>query len=67
MLVHRLGDPLGVWVVADGRMVGIDEDDLVELVRRVLANPVRVENTKRSAAATNTLLEMTGMRLDVKR
>ena len=34
----------------------VDEDNLVVLVDTVLVNPVRVEDTKVTASATNTLL-----------
>jgi hypothetical protein len=34
----------------------VDEDDLVELVRRVLRNPVRVEDAEAAALAADALL-----------
>lgn len=41
----------------DDYLVGnVHHDDFVELVRRVLANPVRVEDAESTAAAADTLL-----------
>ena len=57
MLVHGLCDPLSVGIVADGRVVRIDENHFEEFVRRILADPIRVENAKRRAAAANSLLK----------
>jgi hypothetical protein len=42
VLVHRGHDPVDAWVLADGLVLRVDEDDLVVLVRRVLVDPVRV-------------------------
>jgi hypothetical protein len=44
VLVHGFGDPVDAWVTADSLVLGINEDDLVVLVGRVLVDPVRVEN-----------------------
>jgi hypothetical protein len=43
-------------IAADGLVLGVDKDDLVVLVGRVLVDPVRVEDAQVGAAATDTLL-----------
>jgi hypothetical protein len=54
--VDRVDDPVDARVTADGLVLGVHEDDLVVLVGRVLVDPVGVQDTQVSAAATNTLL-----------
>jgi hypothetical protein len=56
VLVDRLDDPVDTRVAADGLVLGVDEDDFVVLVGRVLVDPVRVEDAEVSAAAADTLL-----------
>lgn len=56
VLVDRVDDPVDAGVDADGLVVGVDEDDLVVLVGRVLVDPVGVQDAQVSAAATDTLL-----------
>ena len=56
MLVDGVDDPVDAGVAADGLVLGVDEDDLVVLVGRVLVDPVGVEDTQVSAAAADTLL-----------
>lgn len=56
VLVDRVGDPVDAGVAADGRVRGVDEDDLEVLVGRVLVNPVRVKDTEVAAAAADLLL-----------
>jgi hypothetical protein len=56
VLVDRLGDPVDAGITADGLVLGVDEDDFVVLVGRVLVDPVRVEDAEVSGAATDTLL-----------
>jgi len=55
VLVHALGDPLELGVVADGVVVGVDEDDLEVLVGGVLTNPVGVHDSERAAVSADTL------------
>jgi len=55
VLVDALGDPLRLGVVADGVVVGVDEDDLEVLVGGVLTNPVRVQDSERATMSTDTL------------
>ena len=56
VLVDGLDDPVDTRVAADGLVLGVDEDDFVVLVGRVLVDPVRVEDSEVSAAAADTLL-----------
>ena len=56
VLVYRVDDPVDTGVPADGLVGGVDEDDLVVLVGRVLVDPVRVEHAQVGAAAADTLL-----------
>lgn len=56
VLVDGVDDPVDAGVVADGLVLGVDEDDLVVLVGRVLVDPVRVENAQVGATAADTLL-----------
>ena len=56
VLVDGLGDPVDARIAADGLVLGIDEDDFVVLVRRVLVDPVGVEDAQVGAAAADTLL-----------
>jgi hypothetical protein len=56
VLVDGLDDPVDTGIAADGLVLGVDENDLVVLVGRVLVDPVRVEDAQVSAAASDTLL-----------
>lgn len=56
VLVDGVDDPVDAGIDADGLVLGVDEDDLVVLVGRVLVDPVRVEDAEVSAAAADTLL-----------
>ena len=56
VLVHRVDDPVDAGVDADSLVGGVDENDLVVLVGRVLVDPVRVEDAEVGAAAAHTLL-----------
>jgi len=56
VLVDGGDDPVDAGVAADGGVAGVDEDDLVVLVGRVLVDPVGVEDAEVAAAATDTLL-----------
>jgi hypothetical protein len=56
VLVDGLDDPVDARIAADGLVLGVDEDDFVVLVRRVLVDPVRVEDAQVGAAAADTLL-----------
>ena len=55
MLVGGVDDPVDAGVAADGLVLGVHQDDLVILVRRVLVHPVRVQHAKASQLATGTL------------
>lgn len=56
VLVHSLADPVDARIAANGLVGRVNQDDLVELVGRVLAHPVRVEHTQSTALAADTLL-----------
>lgn len=51
-----LDDPVDAGIAADSLVLGVNEDDLVVLVGRVLVDPVGVQDTEVSAAAADTLL-----------
>ena len=55
-LVDGVADPVDTGVAADGLVLGVDKDNLVVLVGRVLVDPVGVQDTQVGAAAANTLL-----------
>ena len=61
VLVDGLDDPVDARIAADGLVLGVDEDDFVVLVRRVLVDPVRVQDAQVGAATADTLL---GSRLE---
>ena len=56
VLVDRLDDPVDAGIAADSLVGGVDEDDFVVLVGRVLVDPVGVEDAEIGTAATDTLL-----------
>ncbi len=56
MLVDWVDDPVDAWVLADGLVLWVDEDDFVVLVGAVLVDPVAVEDAEIGAAASDTLL-----------
>ena len=56
VLVDGVDDPVDAGVLADGLVLGVDEDDLVVLVGRVLVDPVGVEDAQVGATTTDTLL-----------
>ena len=56
VLVDGVDDPVDARILADRLVLGVDEDDLEVLVRRVLVDPVRVEHAQVGAATTDTLL-----------
>jgi hypothetical protein len=56
VLVDGVDDPVDARVAADGLVLGVDQDDLVVLVGRVLVDPVGVQDAEVGAAAADTLL-----------
>jgi hypothetical protein len=58
VLVDRGDDPVDASIVTDGVVVGVDQDDLVELVGGVLTNPVAVENTEVATGTANLALSL---------
>jgi hypothetical protein len=55
VLVHGVDDPVDAGVETNGLVLGVDKDDFVVLVGRVLIDPVGVEDAEIGAAATDTL------------
>jgi hypothetical protein len=56
VLVDGVDDPVDASILADGLVLGVDEDDLEVLVGRVLVDPVGVKDAQVGAAAADTLL-----------
>lgn len=56
VLLGDINDPVDSGVVSDGSVGWVNEDDLEPFVNGVLTNPVRVQNSQRTALASNSLL-----------
>ena len=56
VLLLGLSEPVEARVTADSVVLRVDEDDLEELICRVLVHPVRVEDAERGNGATDALL-----------
>ena len=56
MLVRWLHDPVNPCILPHGSVLGIDENHLEILIRRVLVDPVRVQHAQVPASATDSLL-----------
>ena len=56
VLVDGVDDPVDAGILADGLVLGVNEDDLEVLVGRVLVDPVGVKDAQVSASAADTLL-----------
>lgn len=56
VLLGGVDDPVDSGVVSDGGVSGVDHDDLEPLVHRILANPIRVEDSQSTALAADSLL-----------
>jgi hypothetical protein len=56
VLVDGLDDPVDAGITANGLVLGVDKDDLVVLVGRVLVDPVRVKDAEVGATAADALL-----------
>ena len=56
MLVYRVDNPVDTGVVSDGGVVGINQDNLVILVSRILVDPVTVEYPQVGTCSAGTLL-----------
>ena len=54
--MNWLDDPVDAGVTADGFMLGVNENDFVVFVGRILVDPVRVENSQVGASSAYTLL-----------
>jgi len=59
VLVHRFRDPVNSRVTTNSFVVGVNQDNLVVLVDTILIDPVRVEDSKVTASAANSLLRNT--------
>jgi hypothetical protein len=55
VLLGVVDDPVDSRVVSDGGMGWVNKDDFEPFVNGVLANPVRVQNSKRTALTSNSL------------
>jgi hypothetical protein len=62
VLHDRSGDPVDTRIVADSRVVRINKDNLEILVRSILVDPVRVENTEVAATTSHSLLGLAAKR-----
>jgi hypothetical protein len=55
MLVDWVDNPVDAGITTDSLVLGVNEDDLVVLVGRVLVDPVGVEDAEIGATTANTL------------
>lgn len=55
-LVDGVTDPVDSWITSDSLVRWVDHDDLVELVCRILVDPVGVEDSQVAASSGDTLL-----------
>ena len=55
-VVFLRNDPVDSWVLSNGLMSWVNEDDLEELVGSVLTAPVRVEDSHVGASSADLLL-----------
>ena len=56
VLVNWFHNPVDPWVPADSLVLGVDQDDLIIFVSRVLIDPVRIKDTQVCTTAPDTLL-----------
>jgi len=56
VLHDRSAHPVDLRIPPDGLVVRIDHDDLKVFVGRILANPIRVEDTEALKSAADTFL-----------
>lgn len=56
VLVNGLADPVYSRVTPDGFVLRVHQDDLEELIDRVLGYPVGIQHTEATTIATSTLL-----------
>lgn len=52
-LVNRVDDPADAGIATDSFVLGVDADDFIELVCRVLVYPVRVEDAQVCTVSAN--------------
>lgn len=53
--MDRVDDPVDARVTTDGFVLRVHQDDLVVLVRRILVDPVGIEDAQVGAAAADAL------------
>jgi hypothetical protein len=56
VFVGRIGNPVNASILTDGPVEGIYQNNLVELVRRILVNPIGVKDSQATTGTTNSLL-----------
>lgn len=54
VLVDWVGDPVVGWVVSDGRVGWVDQDDFVVLVGGVFVDPVGVQDSQVGGSSTDS-------------
>jgi hypothetical protein len=52
--MNRVNNPIDPGITTNGFMLGIDQNDLEVLVRRILIDPVGVEDAEIGAATTDS-------------
>jgi len=55
MLVGWIANPIDTSIITDGGMEGIDHDDFIPFVHRILCYPVRVQDTEAATLTPYTL------------
>lgn len=53
--MDRVDDPVDARILADGLVLGVDEDDFVVFVGGILVDPVGVEDAQIGTSLANTL------------
>lgn len=49
-------DPVDSWVVSDGVVSGVNEDNFVVFIDTILTNPIAVQDSQSSKSSTNSFL-----------
>mgnify|MGYP007100223897 CR=1 FL=1 len=55
VLLDVFGDPVDAWVSANSLVAWVNKDNFVEFESGILTNPIRVQDSKVRASASNTL------------
>lgn len=56
VLVHRVADPIDSWILANGLVCSINQDNLKIFVSRILIKPVGIEDLETTQFPPSTLL-----------